>query len=785
MAPRKSKSESELSKYEGPEGTVNRWLKEIDLVLENRRQKTFEKHGQRIMKKYRNATDQDNYSTEENRTVGSRQMYNTLWSNVEVLGPALYSRMPKVVGSRISKDSDPVGRLAAEIAENATGYNLQMQEDRFNYMMNLIVQDRLLPGRGQGWLEYTTDFQEETDENGEILVDDETEEALQTPKPFTEKVIFNHVFFLDYIESLARTQYEVRWRARRIQLTRDECIKEFGEEIGKQIQLSATQTNGKRSNNNNDDAPFLRQAEIWVIYDEPSRQVLWISEGYKQAPLRQVKDPYKLKDFWCCPIPLCATTTTDSTYPTADYIIYEGLADELNYVTKRLKSIADCIRLVGVAAASFTKNIKNVTALADGGLWPIENWPGFVEKGGLKGIIDWLPFDTCVAALQPLMAYRDSLKSQIDEITGMPDIVQGSSDPNDPVYTQQQKSHWTVIKLTKKQQEVQRFCREVISKMAEIIFEPGLFTDETIALMAGVAQMTPEKQAMFPQALQLLRDDKMRTFRVSIETDSTIAIDEDDAAARWMQYLSSIKDIVGEIEQVESFRPELTKPIVGSALAAVRALRTGRAVEGLWEEAFDEIEANDKAKQEQAAANPPPPDPEQVKLQIEQSKAQAMQQKNEASAQLAQIKAQLEQTKLQLQEQAQQFDQQERTQRLQLDQEKVFGELKVKDQANEIAGQSIMSKEQIDKLALSMEAFQADLDRKLNEHLQIAKLAVAEAQSKRAAALETTKTVVDHAIAHKEMHLDHAANMHSTNMKAIVDLHTPDPIKAAKTPGGS
>jgi hypothetical protein len=712
----KDKPDGSLSsKYEGPEGVVNRWLKEIAIVQENRKQKAFEKHGERIMKKYINALDVDTFS-ESGLTKTGRVMFNVLWSNVQVLEPALYSRMPKVVAQRISKDSDPVGRLAAEIAEDATQYNLNMQQDQFNYVMSQCVQDRLLPGRGQVWLEYKAEFEEATDENGEIIVD-EAGAPIKAPKPNSEKVTARHVYYTDYLESLSRSQYDMRWRAVRIYLNRSQCISEFGEEIGKAIKLGGGVQN--RKGKDNDDAEFLKQAEVWVIYEWSSKQVLWISEGYMQGPLKQLKDPYKLKDFWCCPIPLCATTTTDSTYPTADYIIYEGLADELNYVTKRLKAIVDCVRLVGVASSTFMAKLKNITSLADGALWPVDNWVGFAEKGGIKGLIDWLPFEQCVSAIPVLTEYQANLKAQIDEITSMPDIVRGSSDPNDPVYTQQQKSHWTVIKLTKKQQDVQRFVREIVSKMAELIFEPGLFSDETIALMSGIGLKSPEKQQMFGEALQLLRDDRMRTFRVSIETDSTIAIDEEESMARWMNYLSAIKDIVGEVQNISQFRPELMKPIIQSAVSAVRTLRTGRAVEGAWETAFDEIEANDKAAAEAAAQNPPPPDYEMMKLENEaqktQTQAQVAQQDAEIKMQQAQMDMQETQFKLQAEAAQSQFDQWLEGQKLELESMKVQGDLQIKQQANEIAAQQVMSRDEIDKIAQNIEMFRVEFDKQLEQ----------------------------------------------------------------------
>jgi hypothetical protein len=683
--------EEDLKKYEGDEGIVLRWLKETSLVENSKSQKDFERIGERIVKVYKNTAGADGSDAN-----AKGRMFNVLWATVEVLGPSLYSRMPKVVVERTFKDSDPIGRLAAEIAERCTHYMIQSQQDRFNYAVSAAVQDRLLCGRGQVWLRYDAEFVEKLDQNGEPII--ENGQAVRIPKKNTEKVIIDPLNWLDYRESLARNQYEVRWRERILHLTRAELIKEFGEEVGKAVDLDHYDGE-KKENLTKDEQDFLMQAKVHLIYDGTAKDVLWISEGYKKGPLKALSDPFRLRDFWCCPIPLLATTTSDSTYPTPDYVIYEKLADELDYVTKRISSLVECIRVVGATAASLNKEIKSVLKLADGQVWPMDNWAQFAESGGFKGAVDWFPFEQVVAAIEPLMGYQQSLKAQIDEISSMPDIVRGASDPNDPVYTQQQKSHFTVVKLIKKQADVQRFCREIVSKIAEIIFEPGFFNDDTIALMCLLDQMKPKAQENFPQALALLRDDRLRTFRVDIETDSTIAVDENQNVERWMRYMQAVRELVQHIEGVAQYRPELFKPICEGALSAVRALRTGRSVEGAWEQAMQQIEDNDKAQAEAAAQQPPPPDYEMMKAQNEQAKIQATMQE-----------LPLKQQKLQMEMEDMQFKQSLEVEKLGLETQKVNSEFQLKSQELQLKAAEISGRELADQTEKELQAFKIQFD---------------------------------------------------------------------------
>lgn len=666
--------ESDLKKYQDAKGIVQRWKKELNLVINSKSQQAFEKIGTEVVKKYRNASALQAYLS--TNVPPARVMINVLWSNVQILKPSLYARMPKIVVERRFKDRDPVGRLACLIAERATSFMMSTQQDRFNYAVRSAVEDRLLPGRGQVWLRYDAEFEEAKDQNGEPIVDGEGN-PIKRPKPNSEKAVIDYVFWMDYFESVARTPLEVRWKAKRAFMTRAQLVDKFGA-IGNEVELTYD-PNGKRNKINQDEAQFLKQAVVYEIEDKEGKQRIWISDGYDDAPLKVEGDVLKLQDFFSSPDPLLATTTTDSTYPTPDYKIYERLAEEIDFVTKRISAMIDCIRFVGATASQFNKDMKNMLKLDDGQLWPIDNWPQFAEKGGIKGVMDWLPFDQAVAAIPSLMQYRDDLLAKLDLITGIPDIVRGSSDPNETAAAQQRKSHWVTIKISEKQADVQRFCRQIVQKMAEIIFEPGLFADETIAMMCGVPQMAPDDQANFPAALTTLRDDRLRTFQVNIETDSTIATDEEEDKQTRMEYINAVSQLVAQIQNVSQFRPELLNPMIESVLFTVRAFRTGRPLEGAWEAAMQQIEDNDlEAKQ-----NPPPPPPD-----YESQKLQLMSQDLQIKGQAEQFKEWIDSQRLQLEGQSQQMQ-------FDLDSQKI-----------QIEGMKVQSKSQIDATEQQLKAFQ-------------------------------------------------------------------------------
>lgn len=681
----------ELSPKEA-ESLCKKWLKEISFVQHSKEQKTFEAVGEKIVKKYKNSSVLVAFQASD-VLPNTRVMFNVLWSIVQVLKPSLFCRLPKVVVERRFKDQDPIGRLASQIAERGVSYMLSIQQDRLMHAGVSAVEDRLLPGRGTVWLRYEM----ETDQH----TDDVTNVTKEIIKPNSEMVWVDYVYWKDYLEAKARNPYETRWRARRFWMTRSELAKEFGEDIAKNIKFESD----NKYENSDDDKDIIKETEVWLIADYDTKRFIWVSEGYKDAPLKVVDNPYRLKDFFPSPVPLLATTTTDSTYPTPDFVIYERLADELDYITQRLSSIVALVRVVGMHAASLGGDIKNMMMLNDGQTWPVDNWQAFMEqKGGLQSAIAWFPFEQAVSAIPVLQQYQQQLLDQIFEVTGIPDIVRGMSDPTETATAQQMKGKWTSIKLQDSQQDVQRFWREVIAKVSEIMFEPQLFTDQTWSLMSGASQMTQEDQQNFLPALQLLRDDRLRTFRVDIETDSTIALDEDQEIARWSGYMQMLQSVVQEVQSISQFRPELMHPIIESAKATVRSLRTGRSVEASWDNAWQQIEDNDAQAQQQ----PPPPDYEMMRVENEQAKIQ-----------VAQLEAQIKQ-------QEAQFTQWFKPQELQANMQAQMWKNSAEVQKLELEGLKINSKAQIDQMLAELKMLESQMKAAIEkQYLDVEKVKVA------------------------------------------------------------
>lgn len=173
----------------------------------------------------------------------------------------------------------------------------------------------------------------------------------------------------------------------------------------------------------------------------------------------------------------------------------------------------------------------------------------------------------------------------------------------------------------------------------------------------------------FLEACELLKSDKMRTFRIDIETDSTVEVDKQDAKDSVVELFTALGGMLEKAIPAGQALPELVPALGQSLLFAFRRFGAGRDVEGAWENAVDQMIR--KAK------NPPPPQPspEQIKAEAEKQKlemeSQQMQQQAGLDQQKAQMDMQVAQAKAQLDIQKQQMQLQIDQQKLQLEREKM------------------------------------------------------------------------------------------------------------------
>jgi len=165
-------------------------------------------------------------------------------------------------------------------------------------------------------------------------------------------------------------------------------------------------------------------------------------------------------------------------------------------------------------------------------------------------------------------------------------------------------------------------------------------------MYAAAQGMQPADQALIPQALQLIQDKPLRSFRIQVDSDSLVQIDENQNKRERVEFLQAMGGFLTQALPMGQQAPELVPMLIELVKFGVGAYKKAAPIEGTIDQAMQELQM----KQQTAAQQPPPPDPEMIKAQMDQQREQA---RVQADVQIQTIKAQGEAA---LEQQKQQFE---------------------------------------------------------------------------------------------------------------------------------
>lgn len=619
------------------------------LTLSKKADEKWCERSRKIVKRYRDERGNDN----------GEVRYNILWSNVRTMFPAVYARKPQAQVERRFKDADPVGRVAAEIVERVLQFEIDQCGDYDSAIRGAIL-DRLLPGRGVAWVRFEPGSQIAAQITDDTPKDNaQPELAIQTVEtPEVDAVAVegysgrdydyspvDYVFWEDFRHSPARTWEEVTWVARRVYMSQDEGVARFGDDFKlvprAHEPIGMDELKSEMANSTETDA--MKKAEVWEIWDKATHKVYWIAKDWPNL-LDEKDDPLELDEFFPCPKPLFATTTTDTLTPVPDYIEYQDQARELDILTQRISMLVKACKVVGVYDASATGIQRMLTDGVDNELIPVDNWAAFAEKGGVKGQIDWIPLDNVVQALNQLYMAREQVKQIIYEVTGLSDILRGTTMASETATAQQIKSNFASLRLKETITDVARFASDLLRIKGQMIC--NFYSPESLVEISGI--MGTQDAQFAPQAIELLKSGPSRNYRIEVAADSMVELDEQAEKASRLEFLQAAGTFLDKAVQGSMAVPELA-PLLGEMLMfGVRSFKGGRSMENAFEQTVQRLsqpqpQKPDPAQQQAQAEQQRVQLESQTKLQIHQMTLQAEAQNKQAQAQ---VDMQLQQAEL-------------------------------------------------------------------------------------------------------------------------------------------
>lgn len=641
----------------GPDAEYRRWAVEISMA--KKRMKDWRTKSKKLWDTF--------HGTSVSRKKNS---YNMLFLVTDTLDPLLYNTLPTPDVRRRFAQNDPLGKAVSEVLNRSLTFNAETTG--FDDEIRADVLDMLIVGRGISRVRYVPDLVQVGDtaqtgiEDNETNLAHEPKEGEVNEELAWETAPLEHVMWDRYLCGPGRRFKEIPWWAFEHDLTREELVKRFGEQIGNAVELNGgpadVDTDTQRVLDDQTLSLF-KTAKVWEIWDKDSRTVIWIADsGYMKGPLKTEDDPLSLQNFFPVVQPLIAIEDSDTFEPTPLYDQYKEQAEELDRVSTRINKIITGLKLRAIYDPALGSQVAELFRGEDNDLIPADSAiRQLYEAGGIAAAIWWAPIEQAAKVLGELRTQREACKQVIYELTGIPDVMRGSTDPNETKGAQDLKVAFGTSRVSPRQRAVQRYIRDLMALQAEIICER--FSIKTLQDMTQVklptdAQIMPQRMQMLQAAVmaklqgqnvpplppkpitwedvkKTMGDDAQRTFRVDIETDSTIAAAQQEDT---QDMATAFQAITGLLEKLWPMVQSGVLPFAAAKellLATSRKFRMGSQLE----DAIDQMQPPQPPQDPKAQADAAKA---QIPLQVEAMRQKGKQDEIAANLQADREKAQLE-----------------------------------------------------------------------------------------------------------------------------------------------
>lgn len=698
---------------------------------------------------------------------------NVWWYCVNTLLPAFYSSTPKAEVNLRKRTGGLKYELGSVILERNVQYAL---DQYFNFDLvgfNAALQF-LLTGQAVLWarydakfktvnqefalirdpsgividgegMPYTGSLEGATEQGGLLIMSEEVEQKED------EKAILELVQYSDYFCNDARNESEIEWQARRAFLDRDDVEAKFGKDVADKLNYTAVPDSQKQQAYRHEDK-YEGKAELFEVWCEKTNKVYWMAKGQEKFIIESSEPPIKFDKFYPCSV-IRQSIDPDSVVPISDYAHCKDLILEVERLTTRIHAVTQAIRTNGLYDPALGALVQELLS-GDLKLSPAQNWPSYKQRGGLANSIEFMNIEPYVNALGVLQGARNAAQEKLYETLKVSDLLRGTSEQYKSATANRLENQWSSLGLIVRQNMFTKFVSDAIANVGSIIaeqFEPERILDigDADRLLIEVIPPTMPPAAPMPEPgmegeqmppapppepmidpmqieqakqdiIAVFRNDKERCYRIQVASDSMVAIDQQQQQQEAMQLIDSAGGYFGQMKSIIEQYPPLANFSISLFQNMMKRFKGGKELDGIFTTALQQIAEISKAKEE-AAKQPPPPDPivqeMQYRMQIAQVEAQAKLQavqmevqdksvKNQLSYQAQQLDMQKQQLEAQLSIQKQQFEEYVKQQELALAQQEL--QLKASSNENELLKIQSGSQNELAKVNIQQEKVRLD-----------------------------------------------------------------------------
>ena len=551
-----------------------------------------------------------------------RSRYPAWYSIFKIRQPLILSRVGTPIGKDTSQDgSDNVGATAALCLERLVT-NLARDNDFFDSMC-ACRDDALATCFATSRVyyeckevkdkvkEYITP--QKDDETGEVTFIDtkgkivESDDIGQDEQGFyleyddvvdveEERVIVEHILYKNILVDPDVN----RWRkCNRIAYETVYSEREFVHIFGA-LALTTIPTDNRDSLDESANKKVsIKVYEYWDLYE---KETYWFVDGGTEfikpkAYLIPEEESelfenglYDLDGFFPSPKPLIINQPTDDFWPFTEFNQVSDITSDINGIFYRMVLLTRAIN----PKLLYDDGIQGLKeALSDDGTavaFGVNNLAkSLIDSGGnISNVVQYVPVQDMIEGLNQLyMALEQRLQS-LFKITGTSDLLQGlsSSNSDKTLGERQMEEKYAINQIAELQRKMQEFVRDNYQLMGEMALRN--FKEESLNKYIMPQTLDEEHRANYTAAISLLKN-KTQRFRIELETDSTIAINENYDKKMRIEFVNILTSSLESVAKIAATQPQLVVTELHALKYLIQSMRPAKMFQGEVTTAIDNV----------------------------------------------------------------------------------------------------------------------------------------------------------------------------------------------------
>lgn len=597
------------------------------------------------------------YSVSPN-AIKRRARYPAWYSIFKIRQPLLLSRIGIPIGKDTTQDgNDNIGataaicleRLAVSLAKTFDFFDVMCsarddflatcfgtvrgyyERDEIKETVKERIKPMQMPGSkdivfvdGAGMIIESDDIGQ--DDEGYFYEHDEVIDV-ENEKICLESPLYRHV----YIDPDIR-----RWtRCKRLAFEETYSEREFKEIFGAKAFLDIPVPNNK--NPGADEATPKRQCiKVYEYWDYYERKVYWWAENGIQfieprdyylpdqdsdgdrSEFEELNGLYNLEKFFPTPTPLVMNQATDEFWPIPEYYQIVEMIENIHSIFSRMMALTKAIRV----RLMFDNNVEGLqealNEATEGDAFGVPNLAQSLASAGgtLDNVVQYIPVQALIEGLQQMYIALESALTHLFKVTGTSDLLQGLSTDNSgkTLGERQIEEKYATNQILEAQRKMAEFVRGSYQLMCEMALKN--FKDASLDMYIMPQTLQPEHQERYRGALGMLKDNQKR-FRIELETDSTIALNEEYDKQMRVELVNTLTAAIEKTAGVAQQSPALVAIDLHAMKFLIQGFRQGKMFQNEITQSIDNViamtknappvfnkdEAAAKAKQEELQIN--------------------------------------------------------------------------------------------------------------------------------------------------------------------------------------